>query len=47
MPPRCCTIWDGKACRSNYEKTNQNKSENIIYGFPSNLEDGKKVCQIY
>ena len=40
MPRKCCTIWDGKACRSNYDKTKQNESEKItFYGFPSNLEE--------
>ena len=40
MPRKRCTVWDAKACRSNYDKTKQNESGKItVYGFPSNLEE--------
>ena len=40
MPRKCCTFYDGKPCRSNYDETKGKEAEKVtVYGFPSNPEE--------
>ena len=35
MPRKCCTVYDGKACRSNYDETKNILHEKVTtYSFP-------------
>ena len=35
MPRKCCTVYDGKACRSNYDETKNIPHEKVTtYSFP-------------
>ena len=35
MPRKCCTVYDGKACRSNYDETKNIPREKVTaYSFP-------------
>ena len=44
MPRKCCTIYDGKPCRSNYSNNKTSKSEKVtVYGFPIDSEEQQQL----
>ena len=43
MPRKCCTMFDSKACRTNYDATKTHPFEGgTVFGFPSDLEEQKR-----
>ena len=43
MPRKCCTIFDGKSCRTNYDATKEHPFEGgTVYGFPSDLNEQER-----
>ena len=43
MPNKCCTIWNGETCRTNYPATNKHPFEGgTVYRFPRELDELKR-----
>ena len=44
MPRKCCTVFDGKSCRANYDETKNKSHEKVtVYGFPRPPEEERWV----
>ena len=37
MPRKCCTMWDGEPCLTNYEDTKTKRCEKMLHVVSSNL----------
>ena len=44
MPRKCCTMWNGEACRTNYDGTKTKESEKgSVHGFPASPEQERWI----
>ena len=42
MPRKCCTIWNGESCKTNFKSTKTREVEkNTAFRFPLNKEEQK------
>ena len=40
MPRKCCTVWNGEPCRTNYASSKSKSiEEGTVYGFPKGIEE--------